>query len=243
MRERLHKYSIAQKMGWKDPDKIDIVKANDTVVQGSDKTFQQLMDYIDKHGVKTDEDLQYVEARIDLENYLEYIALETFTGNTDLLNIRRYRSSEGDGRWRWAFFDTDWAFYTDTDSFRRWLTPGGMGSGNKTDNSLFVALMKNPTARAQYLTLLGKLMADSWTTQKILEKSDWWQQTLYPEMPAQTAKWGGNEKGWLNAIKSFNTYAKQRPKKLLQYIQRATGYSNDEMRVYFGRVMDQIARG
>jgi hypothetical protein len=131
MRERLHKHSIAQRMGWKDPDKIDIVKANDTVVQGSNKTFEQLLAYVKKHGVKTDEDLAYVESKIDLQNYLEYIALETFTGNTDLLNVRRYRSREGDGRWRWIFFDTDWAFYTDTDSFGRWLKPGGMARATR----------------------------------------------------------------------------------------------------------------
>ena len=243
MRERLHKYSIAQRMGWAKPDEIDIVKANDTVVQGSDRTFQQLMDYVDEHGVETDADLRYVESRIDLQNYLEYIALETFIGNTDLLNIRRYRSDEGDGRWRWIIFDTDWAFYTDTDSFRRWLTPGGMGSGNKTDNSLFVALMKNKAVQARYLTLLGNLMADDWATEKILEKSDWWKETLYPEMPAQTEKWGGNEAGWLASIKAFNNYARERPKKLLMYIQQYTGYSNDQMRAYFGRVMAEIEKG
>ena len=242
LRERLHKYSIAQWMGWKDPDKIDIVKANDTVVQGSDKTFEQLLAYVKKNGVKTDEDLAYVESRIDLQNYLEYIALQTFTGNTDLLNVRRYRSREGDGRWRWIFFDTDWAFVTDTDSFGRWLKPGGMGSGNKTDNSLFVALMKNRTLQARYLTLLGNLMAHEWTTAKILEKSKSWQEALYPEMPAQAKKWGGSEKGWLSAIRGFNNYAKERPRKLLGYIKKATGYSDAEMRVYFGEIMDQIAK-
>ena len=117
-----------------------------------------------------------------------------------------------------------------------------MGSGNKTDNTLFVALMKNKTVQAQYLTLLGNLMAHEWTTEKILAKSKWWQDTLYPEMPAQTEKWGSNEKGWLGAIKTFNTYAKERPKKLLGYIKKATGYSDDQMRVYFGEIMDQIAK-
>ena len=55
-------------------------------------------------------------------------------------------------------------------------------------------------------------------------------------------KWGSNEKSWLGEIRRFNNYAKERPKKLLQYIKRATGYSDDEMRVYFGRIMDQIAK-
>jgi hypothetical protein len=242
LRERIHKYSIAQFMGWKQPDKIDIVKANDTVMQGSNKTFEQLLAYVKKNGVKTDENLAYVESKIDLQNYLEYVALQTFIGNTDLLNVKRYRSTEGDGKWRWILFDTDWAFTTDTDSFGRWLKAGGMGSGNKTDNTLFVALMKNKTVQVRYLTLLGNLMADQWTTRQILEKSNWWRDTLYPEMPAQTEKWGGNETSWLSDIRQFNAYAKERPKKLLQYIKRATGYSDSQMRVYFGRVMDQIGK-
>ncbi len=241
LRERIHKYSIAQWEGWTDPDRIDIVKANRSVMQGSNESFEQLLTYVRKNGVQTDEALAWVRQRIDLENYLEYIALQTFIGNTDLLNVKRYRSDEGDGRWRWIIFDTDWAFYTDTDSFARWLKPGGMGSGNKTDNTLFIALMKNASVREQYLTLLGRLMADEWTTAKILEKSDGWKEALYPEMPAQTRKWGGNEKTWLNEIKRFNTYASQRPKKLLTYIKRATGYNSEQMRVYFGRAMDQIS--
>ncbi len=78
--------------------------------------------------------------------------------------------------------------------------------------------------------------------EKILEKSRRWQETLYPEMRAQTQKWGGSEKSWLSAIRAFNSYARERPKKLLGYIKKATGYSDGEMRVYFGEVMDQIAR-
>ena len=69
-----------------------------------------------------------------------------------------------------------------------------MGSGNKTDNSLFVALMKNKSVQARYLTLLGNLMADDWTTAKILEKSEWWKQTLYPEMPAPDREVGRQRK-------------------------------------------------
>jgi hypothetical protein len=241
MRERVHKYAIAQWEGWENPDAIDIVKANSSTMQGSNKSFESLLSWIKQNGIQTDENLAYVEARIDLDNYLEYIALQTFIGNTDLLNVKRYRSDEGDGRWRWIIFDTDWAFYTDTDSFGRWLKPGGMGSGNKTDNSLFIALMKNASVRDRYLTLLGNLMADEWTSEKILAKSQWWQDALAPEMPAQAEKWGGNQKGWLNEIKRFNAYASERPKKLLNYIRKSTGYDAQQMRAYFGRAMDQIS--
>ena len=43
LRERIHKYSIAQWEGWEDVDAIDIVKGNDTVKQGTNKDYAQFL--------------------------------------------------------------------------------------------------------------------------------------------------------------------------------------------------------
>ncbi|MBR1456888.1 MAG: CotH kinase family protein [Oscillospiraceae bacterium] len=49
---------------------------------------------------------------IDIDNYIDYILFEGFSGNTDLLeNVRYFKSPEIDQRWRLAFFDLDCAFY------------------------------------------------------------------------------------------------------------------------------------
>lgn len=238
MRERIHKYSIAQWEGWQDVDAIDIVKANDNVLQGSNESFEQLLTWLRKNGCTTEENLAYVAERVDIDNYLDYVAIQMFIGNTDLLNVKRYRSDEGDGRWRWILFDTDWAFYTDTDSYRRWLDPAGAGSGKKTNNTLFVQLMKNKSIKEKFLTRLGELMGSSWTPEIILEKSRQWQEVLLPEMPAQAAKWGPTQSQWKTGIKKFEDYAKTRSKKMLTYIKKETGLSTEQMRVYFGEIMD-----
>ena len=241
MRERIHKHSIAQREGWKDPDAIDLVKGNSTVKQGTNKDYAQFLSWLKKNGCTTPENLARVEEMVDIENYLEYVALEMYIGNTDLLNVKRYRNrSEGDGRWKWILFDTDWAFYTDTDSFRRWLDPAGAGSGKKTDNTLFVQLMKNKEIRERFFTILGHHMYSSWRSELVLAKIDAWYDALLPEMPAQFERWGGNMKRWNTRVKELRRYASERPQKMLGYIRRGMGWSRDEMRVYFGDIMDEL---
>ena len=73
---------------------------------------------------------------MDVDNYLDYVAIEMYTGNTDLLNVKRYRSADEDGRWRWILFDMDWGLnILDTNWVRRWLDPEGAGSGKKTSTT------------------------------------------------------------------------------------------------------------
>ena len=189
----------------------------------------------------TQENLDKVAQMVDIDNYLEYVALEMYIGNTDLLNVKRYRNTqEGDGRWKWVLYDTDWAFYTDTDSFRRWLDPEGAGSGKKTDNTLFVQLMKNTQMQEKFLSLMGELMYTSWRSDLVLAKIDAWYDALLPEMPAQFERWGSSLKRWNSRVKEFRGYAQTRPKKMLTYIKKELNWTNDQMRVYFGDIMDEL---
>ena len=241
LRERIHKYSIAQWEGWEDVDAIDIVKGNDTVKQGTNKDYAEFLTWLKKNGCKTQENLDKVAQMVDIDNYLEYVALEMYIGNTDLLNVKRYRNTqEGDGRWKWVLYDTDWAFYTDTDSFRRWLDPEGAGSGKKTDNTLFVQLMKNTQMQEKFLSLMGELMYTSWRSDLVLAKIDAWYDALLPEMPAQFERWGSSLKRWNSRVKEFRGYAQTRPKKMLTYIKKELNWTNDQMRVYFGDIMDEL---
>ena len=258
LRERINKYSIAQFEGWTDVEHIDIVKANTNVLQGSDDTYQTMLAWVKKNGVKNDQALALVESVIDIDNYIDYMCLEIFTGNTDTLNVKRYRSeTEGDGRWRWIYFDLDWAFYTNTNSIARWITPGGMGNGNRTDNTLFVALMGNATFRDRFLTRMGQLMATDLTTRNIVDKMNARIQELMPEMDMHISVWkervdtwkasGSKILGitalngykfsmsqWKSEIQRMISYAETRPARLLEWTQKALKLSNSQMQYYFG---------
>jgi len=234
MRERINPISIAQWEGWtSDTDSMDLVKSNRTVVQGSNDSFEAIASWVEKNGVKTQEDIDYVAQVVDIDNYLDYVAVQIYVGNPDLLNVRRYRSTEEDGKWRWVLFDTDWGFTTDTNSMRRWLDERGAGSEYKTDNRLFVGLMNNDTIRDKFLHRFNELMLKSWTADKVLATIDGYYQELLPEIDQHLARWGIQRSKFESEMEVIIEYAEERPAKMLYYVMTTYEFSEKAMNSYF----------
>ena len=183
-----------------------------------------------------------LDSAIDIQNYIEYMAVEMYSGNTDTLNVKRYRNGKADGKWRWVLFDLDWAFHEDTNSFRRWLNPGGMGNGLRTDNTLFIACMKNDTFRDRFLTYLGRQMATTFSPQSVLEKAEAFYNTLKLIMPEHYARWNFKESAHRAGVKKFVSYANSRPKRMLQFIKYCDllPLSQAQMEHYFGDIMQLV---
>ncbi|MBR4235708.1 MAG: lamin tail domain-containing protein [Clostridia bacterium] len=233
MRERINTYSICQWEGW-DPairDDIDLLKANDTVMKGSKKTWTEFKEWYTKNGIDTEEELAVARTYIDVENYLNYCAVEIYTGNTDLLNCKKYRCAQIDGLWRWVVYDFDWAFYTDTNSVNRWLTPGGVGDGNKCDNSLYIALMKNDYCRNYFLSLMAEKLAGDWSSASVLQKISDRKELLDPELDMHLNKWDISRSTYNNGFNKFVNYAKTRPGRLLYFFRNKL--SKNEFEYYF----------
>ena len=163
-----------------------------------------------------------------------------FTGNTDLLNVKRYRNPNTDGKWRWVLFDMDWAFYTDTNSITRWLTPGGMGTNKFTDNTLFIACMKNATFRDKFLTYIGEHMATTYSSEAVVGKIRERYSVLLPLLPDQLERWNKTMSSYNSALKAFVTYAEERPMKLIGYFQgdKTLKLTDAQMQKYFGAAME-----
>ena len=235
IRERINTHSICQFEGWEGmEDDIDLIKANTKVMQGSNDTMAALLEWIKNNDTTTDAAYDYIASQIDIQNYIEYMSVQIFSGNTDTLNVKRYRNPLTDGKWRWVLFDLDWAFYTDTNSIQRWLTPGGMGNAKRTDNTLFIGCMKNPTFREQFLTYFAEQMATNFTTKNLLSKIEERYEILEPMLPQYLSQWNIDESFFQDELQKFINYAKTRPKKLLGYFQGAFNFSDEEMMHYFG---------
>ena len=241
MRERICAAMICQYEGWEgQEDDIDIVKGNDLVLRGSDDSFQAMLAYLRQHGVPDDETLARVGEEVDLDSFIAYQALQIFVGNADTLNVKRYRNPNADGKWHWAIFDLDWGFYVDTNSIRRWLDPQGMGSSLATDNTLFIALMGNPTFYDRFLTYMGGMLSTQWTSGRIVEMIHERYLALTPELPRHQARWGQSRENFEERVAELAEYAKTRPRKLVGYFRDTLGLTDAEMEHYFGAAMRRI---
>ena len=244
LRERINKHSICQFEGWEgEEDDIDLIKANTNVMQGSNETMEALLEWIKAHKneMNTDEAYQKLDSAIDIQNYLEYMTFEMYSGNTDTLNVKRYRNAKRDGKWKWVLFDLDWGFHEDTNSVRRWLEPGGMGNKKRTDNTLFIACMKNDVFRDRFLTYLGEKMATTFAPENVLKLIEEFHSMLEPILPDQLARWEKvmTESEHIAAMKKFTDYAKDRPLRMLQFLKGAENLhlTRSEMEHYFGGIM------
>lgn len=241
LRERINTASICQFEGWEgQEDDIDLIKANSKEMQGSNDTYAQLIEYLKNHDSNTQEAYDYIDSTIDLQNYLEYMAIEIFVGNGDTLNVKRYRNALDDGKWRWVLFDLDWAFYVDTNSIARWLDPTGMGTNKYTDTTLFIACMKNDTIRERFLTYFGEQMATTFTTQNVMAKIEARYEVIDALLPEYLSKLGMTESEYSKALKKFATYAETRPAKILEYFDGVFNFSDEEKQRYFGDALAQI---
>ena len=246
LRERICKSNICQFEGWEgDEDDIDLIKANTNVMQGSNESMVQLLDYVTSHDMNTAEAYQVLDNAIDIQNYIEYMAVEMYTGNTDTLNVKRYRNPKRDGKWKWVLFDLDWSFSVDTNSPQRWLTPGGMGNNLRTDNKLFIACMKNETFVDRFLTYLGEKMATTYSAENIKAMVDEFYNAIAPLMPDHYARWEFSESEHKSAIREFVRYAEKRPYRMLQFMKynKYLPLTQSQFEHYFGDVMAQVGVG
>ena len=247
LRERINAASICQFEGWEgQEDDVDLIKANTNVMQGSNDTFAALLSWVKSTDPTASDFYEKLNSAIDVRNYIEYMAVEIFSGNTDTLNVKRYRNANADGRWRWVLFDLDWAFTTDTNSINRWVTPGGMGNGSRTDNTLFVACMKNAQFRDEFLTYFGQQLATTFSTENVLARMQERYQILDPLLDDQFAKWGQSRSNYESAMKVMIQYAQQRPTKIIQYFSgkgvsgSKISMTDEQLQHYFGDAIAKI---
>ena len=69
--------------------------------------FADMMAWLETADLSQEEDYRHIDALIDIDNFIDYMILETFIANNDwpANNMRCWKTEHG--KWRWLFFDGD----------------------------------------------------------------------------------------------------------------------------------------
>ena len=238
LRERISAHSICQFEGWENLDSVDLLESADmTVIQGSSDTYHQMMNFVRKYGVSSDENLEKLRQIMDVENYLDYVILQMYCNNQDLNNIRLYRSTEGDGKWRWILFDTDLAFRANRNCVEEWLSTssgGKVGSITSQSNVLFVELMKNPQIEEYFLIRFGELLATDLSADSVIARIQELYNALEPEMEMECERWGWSKSTWMKEGKNLISYVQKRPATLVSQLIDEFNLNSTQAERYFG---------
>ena len=235
LRERVTPQDIANAEGWSNPDDV-VLLSNGNSEQGGGGAYRNLMNWVSQTDFSDEANLKQLRQYVDVENYLDYVALEIYTSNLDLGNVRCYSNPAEGGRWKWILFDLDLSFQVDRNTPKDWMTPGGVGSITSQDNTLFIKLMENAGVRQYFLTRCGELLRTTFSAENVVSRIQARYELLKPEMEQNCARWGWSTDAWVKYGKRIVKYARTRPQKLVGYFKIAFDLSDAEVQTYFGGV-------
>ncbi len=214
------------------PESVDIAESTGAGAEsGSVASFHALWKYVESHDMSKTENFEYLAERIDITSLMDWYICRSYMGDKDLANIRRFRTSEGDGKWYWMWYDMDWAFHHTTDQPLTSIVNSSNG-----DPVLIRALLKSKEGKDAFLKRYAELMGTILNDEHFNKVLDELVAVIESEIPNDRARWGASVKGWESAIARIRNYTKDgaRAKRVLQDLKSYFNLSDNQMTAYFG---------
>jgi len=233
IREKMDENYLAIKYD-ADLDKIEILDFYKTMtvyygdVQSS-TSFESLVDFIENHSLSDTIAYQYVCEQMDVDNFIDYMIVETFYANLDwaVNNTRLYRIGHQTetmkqknieaGKWRWFLIDLDYSVY-DTPLMN-------MFERLKNDfpyfvTTIFFALLENPEFKEKFLTRYEFIINNYMTSQRMLQYIEEFEERYQSEIKRLIARWRRPMlmQAWQSSVDFMKDFLLERPDIVLEQL-------------------------
>lgn len=158
-------------------DSFDIIDGNPSTpiayeaIHGANSEYLNLMTFVKNNDLNEQKNYNYINSKIDLDNFIDYYSVEIFFANHDwpIHNIKMWKK-KNNGKWRFILYDLDGGFTGNRrdhtlNMFERLSNEVDCGScGNSPDATLlFRSLMENEQFRkkfsSRYKEIIEKYMS------------------------------------------------------------------------------------
>ena len=214
------------------PESVDLLESYGGGEQaGSNDEYHALIAYVRNHDMSTDENYAYLCSQVDIQSLMDWYICRSYMGDKDIGNIRRFRSSEADGKWKWMYFDLDWAFWHTADAPLSSIVDR---FGAEAD--LMLAVLDHKDGREAFLRRYAELMDTILNEEYITAYIDSLAADILSEIPADRAKWGRSVSHWESEVERLYAYVRdgKRDNNVLADLKHYFGLSSEEMANYFG---------
>ncbi len=225
LREKESEHYLAQHHGV-DPDNLDRLEVDGTVLQGDNINYNNLYNYISSNDMSMQANYDYVKTQMDVDNFISYMVSEIYIDNTDWpgSNIKFWRERIPTGKWNWMVYDTDYGFgldpaqgYTHDNLAAATATNGPDWPNPPWSTLLLRRLLLNPQFKTDFINKFADYVNTIFDPAKVVNTINTIKAAIAPEMPRHIAKWGGNITDWNNNVDYLNTFAVNRPQYARQH--------------------------
>jgi len=236
IREKHNEHYLESNYGI-DPDAIDILTGNATVMQGSAENYVAMMDFIESHDLSAPENYQWVSTQMDINEYLNYMIAEIYFANIDWPggNIKYWREHGENNKWRWILFDLDLGFgahergqYDSNTLANATATSATYYANPPWSTFLFRKLLENADFRAQFIQRSASHLNITFQPERVLDIIDSLKMNIEAEIPRHIQKWEQSTSfngGWAYHLDILQEFAIQRPGFMIDHLIEKFGLS------------------
>ena len=239
LREKLNENYIVRKYGY-EKGTVDVIKGQSMVRAGTKTAYNDLFNkWLKSHPLTNKENYEYFCSQVDLESFMDFWIIETFSTNHDTGNIRQYKAA--DGKWHWMPYDFDWGFmnnYVEKDMLQTHMyDPKGHGANNNMRNLAERSLLANKDFCKLFYTRYIKALKtylNYENSSKVLASI---QAQIVDEIPRQAERWGqptvSLQKDQYQRVDKF---LKNRPIETKKHLKKHFGLSEAEYQAVWDSV-------
>lgn len=219
------------------PESVDLLFSTSGAVQtGSNRAFNALKNYIKNNDMSTPENYAYLAEQIDVNSLIDWYAFRTYLDDRDLANIRRFRSTESDGKWRWMFFDMDWGLYKQSEDPVSDILEDYNG-----EPIVIKGLLASEAGRDAFLTRYAYLMRTALNEEYIIGCMDEILSQIESEMDRDRERWGKSYPWWEANVAYIREFARDdvRVELILNDLRNYFTLTSEQMEYYFGDLLEK----
>ena len=230
IREKEDKYFFEGHHGT-DPNQVDYLEGYAAPIEGDTIHYNAMLDYLATHDMREATNYAWIQARMEVDNYIDYKVAEIWTYRWDIGNHRLWRPKTPEGRWRWLPFDNDvgwggfwsvppaWQFNFlayDTEPNGPWTqyeqNPGGNDHNSPVTTFLLRKLLENDSFRRDFINRFADLMNTTYHPSNTVARIDRFAARIAAEMREHIARWGAPSSltVWTNNVEALRNYARLR---------------------------------
>ena len=184
---------------------------------------------IKKQEYPEDEEKMYLE---DVQELINYFIVESFYGNTDLGNIRFWKSDNG--KWRWMLYDLDWSLWNTSLDMGYPIKQVKVPAATYLSSSITIIrrLYRNSEFKDLYLSSLAKYLKTTFKPERMNNIVDELSKEIENEMEYHIKRWGSQYPNlnsmsrWKSNLSSFKKSLTNRYNKVVSNLKSYFNLSN-----------------
>lgn len=231
MQEKRNEDFIAAHEGHSDRDKMNIMWSTSRLIKGSSAGYKELLEYVRTHDMSTQENHEYLAARLDTDSFMDVMINEIWVANSDYGNMQFYQLLPDD-KWKQIYYDFCWTFGSSEYPDAVHPTLKRRTDSDVCGSDMFNALLAYKPWRDKFVERFAWALDEVYDPERVLAEIDKQANLVRDEIAAEREKFDcGSFAGWEKHVERMRNFASKRNAVVVSHLKEQFSLSSEQKKM------------